>query len=344
MSIMLGGDVGGTKTILALLEPHRGSLRILATESYPSREYPSLEEILDKFIRAHPRRIDMACFGVAGPVKGGRAETTNLPWVVDSQALASRLRIKLVSLLNDLAATAWGVGALKPADFYLLKDGIADPAGNAAVIAAGTGLGEAGLYWDGTARRPIPSEGGHCDFAPRNELQIELLSYLSAQFGHVSTERVLSGTGLYNLYRFLRDAKHTEEPAWLAEEMKTGDPAAIISRAALERKSLLCERALTLFVEIYGSSAGNLALKFMATAGVYLGGGIAPKILEKLNGPGFENGFVDKGRLGPLLKTIPVQVILNEKVALLGAARWMLNEKPKPARPAVRNAARRRRK
>ena len=342
--MVLGGDIGGTKTNLALLERNRGSLRIVATESYPSREHQSLEEILDKFMRAHPGRIDVACFGVAGPVRNGRSETTNLPWVVDSGALASRLQVKLVGLLNDLEANAWGIGALEPKDFYVLKDGIADPTGNAAIISAGTGLGEAGLYWDGTARRPIPSEGGHCDFAPRDELQIELLRYLSAQFGHVSTERVVSGPGLYNLYRFLRDIKEIEEPAWLAEEMKNGDPAAIISRLALEGKSVLCERALNLFVEIYGSEAGNLALKFMATAGVYLGGGIAPKILEKLTGPTFHNAFVDKGRLRPLLKAIPVQVILNDKAALLGAARWMLNQKPARARPRTRTAVRRRHK
>jgi len=337
--MVLGGDIGGTKTALGLCEQHRGSLRLVVVESYPSRQYQSLEEILDQFRRSHRQRIDIACFGVAGPVRNGRVETTNLAWVVDATALSKRLGVRTVGLLNDLEASAWGIDALQPEDFALLKDGTGDPNSNAVVISAGTGLGEAGLYWDGKARRPIPSEGGHCDFAPRNAVQVQLLHYLSAEFGHVSTERVLSGPGLYNLYRFLRDTGKEEEPTWLGEEIRHGDPAATISRLALEAKSPLCERALSLFVEIYGSEAGNLALKFMATAGVYLAGGIAPKIVSKLKDPIFTEAFLDKGRLRPLMETIPIQVVLNRHLGLMGAARW--TQVMGPARHKPRRATHR---
>ena len=337
--MVLAGDIGGTKTRLGLCERHRGSIRLVVVESYPSRQYQNLEEILDVFKRSHRQRIDIACFGVAGPVRNGRVETTNLAWVVDAKALAKKLGIRRVGLLNDLEASAWGIDALQPGDFSSLKDGTAEPHSNAAVISAGTGLGEAGLYWDGKARRPIPSEGGHCDFAPRNAVQVQLLQYLWAEFGHVSTERVLSGPGLYNLYRFLRDVGKEEEPTWLAEEIRHGDPAPTISRLALEAKSALCERALSLFVEIYGSEAGNLALKFMATAGLYVAGGIAPKILTKLKDPVFTEAFLDKGRLRPLMESIPIQVVLNDKVGLLGAARW--TEVTAPARTKPRRATRR---
>jgi len=337
--MVLAGDIGGTKTSVGLCERRRGSLRLVVVESYPSRQYQSLEEILLEFRRSHRQRIDIACFGVAGPVRDGRVETTNLAWLVDAKVLAKKLGVGCVGLLNDLEASAWGIDALQPEDFSPLKDGSGDPRSNAAVISAGTGLGEAGLYWDGKARRPISSEGGHCGFAPRDAVQIQLLQYLSAEFGHVSTERVLSGPGLYNIYRFVRDVGKEEEPAWLAEEIRHGDPAATISRLALDAKSPLCERALSLFVEIYGSEAGNLALKFMATAGVYVAGGIAPKILSKLKAPLFKDAFLDKGRMRPLMETIPVQVVLNDHLGLIGAARW--TEVIGPVRGKPRRVSRR---
>jgi glucokinase len=239
---------------------------------------------------------------------------------VDADQLATLLGFDAVTLVNDLEANALGLGALETKDFAVLNEGVPDADGNTAIISAGTGLGEAGLHFEGTMRRPFASEGGHADFAPRNELEIELLRYLLPQFRHVSYERVLSGPGLLNIYRFLRDTGRAEEPVWLADEMNDGDPSAAITRAALQGKSELCMRALDLFVSIYGAEAGNLALKVKATGGVFLGGGIAPRIIEQLKSPAFMEAFTAKGRMRPLLEAVPVRVILNDMTALLGAA------------------------
>jgi len=320
--MILSGDIGGTKANLAIFEPLKRRLKLVCFESYLSREYANLEEIIGKFMSQCGLEVEVACFGIAGPVKQGRSETTNLAWVVDARSLARKLRLDFVGLINDLEANAWGIAALRPKDFFVLQKGRADRSGNAAVISAGTGLGEAGLCWNGHGHLPFASEGGHCDFAPTNALQAELLGYLNAEFGHVSNERVVSGPGLHNLYRFLRDTHRAEEPDWLAEQLRAGDPSAAISYLAMEGKSPLCMQALDLFVELYGAVAGNLALKFLATAGVFLGGGIAPKIASKLQGPLFRSAFVAKGRLQPLLEAIPVKIILNDKAALFGAAAW----------------------
>ncbi len=346
--MILSADIGGTKTNVALFQISGKVLRSVAMETYASREHSSLEEILEKFLAVRDGSVSRACFGVAGPVKHGRSETTNLAWVVDSSHLARMLGLRRVGLLNDMEATAWGIGALAPKDLAVINPGRPDPQGNGAVIAAGTGLGEAGLEWNGKERWPFASEGGHSDFAPRNELEIELLRYLAAKFGHVSYERALSGPGLHNIYNFLRDTKRAEEPAWLAEELAREDPSAVISRVALEERAAICERAMDYFVEIYGAEAGNLALKMMATAGVYLGGGIAPKIAARLKRRDFLEAFVSKGRLRPLLEDVPVSIILNDGAALLGAARWAQQQGPEGwrvrlHRPRVQtNAARRR--
>jgi glucokinase len=339
--MILAGDIGGTKTNVAVFAVKNGVLRRQAMETYASREHRGLEEIIKRFRAAHPQPISRACFGIAGPAKGGRIVTTNLPWVVDSKELASVLGLRRVGLLNDTEATAWGVDALQPEDFVIIHAGHADPEGNAAVIAVGTGLGEAGLEWTGKAHWPFASEGGHSDFAPRNELEIELLRYLTTQFGHVSYERVLSGPGLHNIYRFFREVRKAEEPAWLAEELAQGDPAAVISRVALEGRAAICEQSLDVFVQIFGAETGNLALKMMATAGVYLGGGIAPKIAERLQHSAFVEAFASKGRLRPLLEQVPVQLIINELAALLGAARWAFYHSLPPHAPAKRTARRR---
>jgi glucokinase len=232
------------------------------------------------------------------------------------------LHLSSVGLINDLEAHAYGIAMLAPDDFVMLNQGALDASGNAAVIAAGTGLGEAGLYWNGQQHLPFAGEGGHSSFAPSDPLQIELLRFLSHEFGHVSWERVLSGPGLYNIYRFLRDTGRGEESAWLTDEMQQQDPSAVISHAALANTSALCRQALDLFVVLYGAEAGNLALKLMATAGVYVGGGIAPKIIQKLTDSTFMDAFVAKGRLKPLLQEISVRIIMSDKVALLGAARF----------------------
>ena len=318
--MILAGDVGGTNTRLALFEP-AGKLGAPAElEIYPSRRYRHLENIVRAFLAKKPRKISAACFGIAGPVKAGVCQASNLAWRVDSRRLAGELGLEAVALINDLEANAYGIETLGPEDFAELNAGEPEPGGNAALISAGTGLGEAGLHWEGGHYRPVASEGGHVDFGPRNELEMELLSFLRAKFGRVSYERVVSGPGLCGIYQFLRESGRAPEPAWLAERLKADDPSAEISRAALERKSELCAKALDLFVSVYGSEAGNLALKFKATGGLYVGGGIAPKILPRLKDGDFMRDFSDKGRLSPLLKAIPVRVILNDQAALRGAA------------------------
>jgi glucokinase len=319
--MILAGDVGGTHTRLAFFDVSNGRPRPVSVSVFPSREYRGLDEIVTKFVgdaHVHP---DAACFGVAGPVRSGRVETSNLPWIVESKRLADELSLEKTVLINDLEANAWGIAALDAKDVVLLNPIKGNPVGNQAVIAAGTGLGEAGMYWDGVQYHIFACEGGHADFAPRDEMEIELLGYLAARYGHVSFERVVSGPGLVNIFDFLRDTKRGTEPKWLTEEMVRGDPAAAISHAALEGRCALCEQALEMFVSIYAAEAGNLALKLMATGGVYVGGGIAPKILPKLTGPLFMQSFVRKGRMQPLLESIPVRVIINEETALMGAAR-----------------------
>lgn len=320
--MILAGDIGATNSRLAFFTERGGRPEPVVEATYPSRDHANLEAIVKTFLSAHDLPIEVACFGIAGPVRHGRSDTTNLPWDVDARELAQVLHLRSVGLLNDLEAHAYGIDLLAPDDFVTLNQGALDASGNAAVIAAGTGLGEAGLYWNGQQHLPFAGEGGHASFAPSDPLQIELLRFLSLEFGHVSWERVLSGPGLHNIYRFLRDTGRGEEPTWLTEEMQQHDPSAVISQAALAETSALCRQALELFVVLYGAEAGNLALKLMATAGVYVGGGIAPKIIQKLVGSTFMEAFVAKGRLKPLLQQIPVRIIMNDKVALLGAVRF----------------------
>jgi len=318
--MILAGDVGGTNTRLAFFEQRNGHLESVAEHVYPSAGHDSLEDIVEEFISSQKLHADRAGIGVAGPIRDGICRATNLPWVVDARKLAQRIGIGRVAMINDLEANGYGIATLAPEDFAVLQPGAPGAKGNGAVISPGTGLGEGGLFWDGTRHWPMASEGGHSSFAPSNALQDELMQHLRAQFGHVSWERVLSGPGLFNIYKFLRDTGRGEEPAWLAEELKLGDPSPVISRSALEGKCALCEKALDLFVELYGSEAGNMGLKAMATGGVYLGGGIAPRILAKLKSPRFVAAFLDKGRLRPLLETMPIRVILNDRTALRGSA------------------------
>jgi glucokinase len=241
---------------------------------------------------------------------------------VDAAELTKALAISEITLINDLEANAYGIDLLEEKDFVILNQGVHDPSGTIAVVSAGTGLGEAVAYWDGSAHHPYASEGGHADFAPRNELETELLLYLRAEHGRVSTERVVSGPGLRNIYRFLRDARHQPETPAVVDAIRAGDPSAAITRAALAGACHLCGQTLDLFISLYGAEAGNVALRSLAIGGIYLGGGIAPKIIERLKGPVFMQAFTAKGRLSPLLETIPVRVILNERTALLGAGRY----------------------
>lgn len=322
--LILAGDIGGTTTRLAFFRDAADGLEVVAQARYPSREHGSLAAIVQLFVAEHGLAPERACFGIAGPVREGRVLTPNLPWLVDAGELAGLLGLARVPLINDLEANAYGIPLLGDADFVVLNPGRPDPTGPIAVISAGTGLGEAMAVWDGTAHRPLPTEGGHADFAPRNELETELLLYLRAEHGRVSYERVLSGPGLRNIYRFLRDSRHLAESPAVVAEMNQGDAPAAIARAALAGNCPLCAQALDLFVSLYGAEAGNIALRTLATGGVYVGGGIAPKIIDRLKGPAFMLAFTAKGRLSPLLETIPVRVILNDRTALLGAGRCAL--------------------
>lgn len=324
--MILAGDIGGTHTRIALFQEDTSSgtraLKIVLERIYPSRDYKSLDEIVSLFLSSQKASIDLACFGIAGPVFHGEVSTPNLPWMVTAVQLAKRIGIESVWLINDLQAHASGIDDLEPQDFVALNK-VEAGIGNAALIAAGTGLGEAGLYWDGSRRRPFPCEGGHTDFAPRNELEIALLRYLLARFGRVSYERVVSGPGLQNIYDFLRDTGKASEPSWLQQELHaSSDPVAVISEHGLAADCSICEQVLDIFISVYGAEAGNLALKLMATSGVFVSGGIAAKILPKLTGPAFIEAFTAKGRLQPLLETIPVKVVVCDRVGLIGAARY----------------------
>jgi glucokinase len=323
--MILAGDIGGTHTRLALLDEEQGRLRMVLDRIYPSSDYKSLDEIVSLFISNQAFNISAACFGIAGPVMHGRVSTPNLAWVVDAAQLARLVRLEAVWLINDLQAHASGIDELSDADFVNLNT--AEPGkGNAAMIAAGTGLGEAGLYWDGIRWHAFACEGGHSDFAPRNELEVQLFRYLNAKLGRVSYERILSGHGLLNIYQFLRDSKTEDEPEWLRDELADApDPALVISHVGMNSRAAICERTLDMFVSVYGAEAGNLALKLLATGGVFVSGGIAARILPRLKRPAFMQSFVNKGRLRALLESIPVRVINNDQVGVLGAARHAAN-------------------
>ena len=325
--LILAADVGGTSTRLAYFQAETGELEALAEGHYPSGAHASLYEIVQLFRDEHRMTPERACFGIAGPVSDGWVKTPNLPWSIEGRELARVAGLPAVLLINDLAANTHGISALKAQDLAVLNPGKGDPAGAIAVVSAGTGLGESLAYWDGTAHRPLPSEAGHADFAPRNDLETRLLGYLRGEFGRVSYERVLSGPGLVNIYRFLRDTGDLPELPALAAAFKTGDPAALITQAALARSCPICSKALDTFVSVYGAECGNAALRFLATGGLYLGGGIAPHIIERLREPGFLEAFSAKGRLGAFLAAVPVSVILNDRTALLGAAVAALGEK-----------------
>jgi glucokinase len=326
-SMMLAGDVGGTKTNLAICTNEDGRLRVVAEQNFLNRSYVGIEEIVKEFLAGQDCEVTQACFGIAAPIVAGRAKMPNLPWVIDSALLTRALPVDRVILLNDLEATAYGIAVLDPQKVVVLNEGGLPRPGNIALIAAGTGLGEAMLVGDGGKHRVSASEGGHADFAPRDAEQIELLRYLMAKFDHVSYERLVSGPGLLNIYNFLKESGFAKEPAWLFSRLSgSADASAVITETALSAQSELCTHALELFVSIYGAEAGNLALKALATAGVYVGGGIAPKILPKLKNGTFVRAFRDKGRFSKLLDTIPVRVILDPKTALRGAAYYLASQ------------------
>ncbi len=322
--MVLAGDVGGTKTYLGLFAVKDGRPELEKLGAFKNGDFPGYLEIIEEFLKKEGPRgadgLDAAAFGVAGTITGERCSMTNLSWVIDAAEIRSRFKIGKAVLLNDLVAAAWGVDLLSGEDLMTLQEG-KDVGGNAAVIAAGTGLGESLLYWDGSSHIPLASEGGHADFAPRTALEAELLFRLAAVHGHVSYERVLSGQGLESIYDFLRTRSGGAEPAGLKSRLIQG--AAAISEEAISGTDELCRKSLELFISIYGAEAGNLALKGLAKGGLYVGGGIAVKILPALKKSGlFIDSFLDKGRLRAFLSSVPVRVILNDKTGLLGAARY----------------------
>jgi glucokinase len=318
--MILAGDVGGTKTRLALYERGGRPREPLVERTLPSRDHASFEALMHAFLDEAGANPDAIAIGVAGPVLGDRVETTNLPWHIVAPRLSEHLGGARVRLLNDLESTAWGLSVLEDRDIEVLQAGDARP-GNRALVAAGTGLGEAFVAWDGHAWHPSASEGGHADFAPRNELEDELLRWLRARHGRVSYERVLSGPGLADLFRFLSDTGRGDASELMTRDFASApDPAVVVTRAALEGSCPRARLALDIFVSIYGAEAGNVALKALAVNGVYLGGGIAPRIMPLLREGGFLHAFASKGRLSPMLERIPVRLILDDRAALWGAA------------------------
>jgi len=321
---ILSGDIGGTKTRLAVLSVRDTRLHLEREQTYASRDYDVFEELLGDFLLDADIPAK-AAFGVAGPVQGRVVQTTNLPWRIDADALKRRFSFGLCTLLNDLEAISNGLSALDTEDFLTLQEGAqTNSAGNAAVIAAGTGLGEAGLFWDGFRYHPFSTEGGHASFSPCDEMEVALLRHLQRRHGHVSWERIVSGPGLSSLHEFLCSHRKMSIPDWLHHEMQQGDSSAAIANAALNGRDDLCIETLDWFVRLYGAEAGNLALKVMSRGGMYLGGGIAPKILPRLQNGAFLKAFCNKGRMRPLLEAMPVKVILNDRVALFGAALHVL--------------------
>ena len=319
-NLVMAGDIGGTKTNLGVFEMGKRRPNSKVMETYSSREAPNLEHIIGRFLDKHKVRISSACFGVAGPVQGGRSKTTNLPWTISENSIKKRFKWDHVRLINDLTGTAYAIPLLTSTELHPLNEAKARKGQNLGLVAPGTGLGMALLIWVENKYTPVASEGGHADFGPNDLMEAELWEYLYKRWDHVSAERILSGSGLFNIYAWLRDSGRHPEPAWLAKEIKEKDPARAISEAATDRKDPLCGEALDIFVSVLGAVSGNLALTGMTTGGIYLGGGIPPKILPKLDEAAFMQAFMNKGRFKGFLGKIPVRVILNDKAALLGAA------------------------
>jgi glucokinase len=317
---VLAGDIGGTKTSLGLFSPGERRPALEVMKSYPSREAYGLEELVATFLAEHPCSISRACFGIAGPVIRGVTKTTNLPWVASEEEIKKRFGWDKVWLINDLSATALAVPVLEPSEVRELNAGAPEVEGAIGLVAPGTGLGMALMVVVSGRYYPIPSEGGHVEFAPTSDLQMELLRYLLSRMPHVSVERLASGPGLFTIYSWLRDHRAHAEPRWLTERLNAEDPSKVVSAAGLLQEDPVCAEALDLFISIIGAAAGNLALSGMTTGGMYLGGGVCPKILPRLEQGTFMKAFVAKGRFQGLLSSMPVRVILNEQAALLGAA------------------------
>jgi glucokinase len=331
--MILAGDVGGTKVHLALYRFEAGRLAVVRQQKFPAHEYASLDLVVKAFLaqgddtksEGAKSEIVAACFGCPGPVRDGRLKLTNLPWTLDARELVKSVGINHIFLINDLEANGYGIPELAAESVFTLHEGDAASVGHRGLVSAGTGLGECLLIWDAKTRRhlPLPSEGGHCDFAPRNDEEIALLEYLRGTLkGRVSFERVVSGLGIKNVYAFLRDHQKMEEPKWLRERMQNEDPNAVIGSCAEDGSSEICFATMRIFASAFGAEAGNVALKVLAMGGIYLGGGIPPKVLKTMQNGEFTRAFLDKGRLSPLLESMPVKIILDDTCALLGAAAY----------------------
>ena len=330
--MILAGDVGGTKVHLALYSFESGSLKPIRDQKFPAADFHSLEDVAKRFLAegdghegVDAKQVDAACFGCPGPVRDGRLKLTNLPWTLDTRDLRASLGLEHIFLINDLEANGYGIPELQQDAIFTLHKGDPASVGHRGLISAGTGLGEALLVWDASRRRhtPLPSEGGHCDFAARTEREIALLRYLLTTLkGRVSFERVVSGIGIKNIYAFLRDDQKMDEPAWLRDRMQQEDSNAVIGHCAEDGSSEICYETMQIFTSALGAEAGNVALKVLAVGGIYIGGGIAPKILKTLSNGVFSQGFLDKGRMASILESIPVRVILDDTCALLGAAAY----------------------
>ncbi len=328
--MILAGDVGGTKVHLALYRFEQAALQHVRDQKFSAPQYPDLQSIVREFLAVDGAQgpqnsdtIDAACFGVPGPVRKNVIRLTNLPWTLDSRQLARDLDIEHLFLINDLEANGYGINELSADQVFILSEGDSSQVGNRGLIAAGTGLGEGMMIWNGKSHIPMASEGGHTDFAPRNALEMELLQHLRAGLnGHVSWERVCSGIGLKNIYAFLRDVKKMEESPALRQRMQEEDPNSVIGELGESGENELCAKTLNIFVSVYGAEAGNLALKILAHGGIYVGGGIAPKVLKTMQSGAFMDAFCDKGRMHDLVANMPVRIILESRAALMGAAAY----------------------
>jgi glucokinase len=319
-SIVLGGDAGGTKVNLAIFEATDSHVWMIKSSTYHSSGYPSINEILKQFLKEnpdyHPEKI---CLGAAGPVFEGRVEVTNLPWHIDANEISAATGISQVVLLNDLEATAYGVAGLEEKDFYVLHEGDPEAGGNIAILAPGTGLGEAGLFWDGKFHHPFATEGGHCDFSCRNAVDLELHDYMLKKYKVVSWESIIAGPGIYSIYQFLLDVKNQPSNPALAEKIKSADPSAVVSEAAIHGTDPVCMEAMRSFIRNLARECCNLILKTKSTGGLLLAGGIPPKIISLLRDPYFYENLLDCDRMQDLVKKVPVKVILNDKAPMIGA-------------------------
>ncbi|MGD0276116.1 MAG: glucokinase [Syntrophales bacterium] len=327
--MIIAGDIGGTNSRLGIFSPEKGPGNPLKENTYPTANFHSAIELIGTFMEQAPYPVDRICLGVAGPITEGKVIMTNLPWTIREREMTAALKVKSVRFINDMLALASALPILKPSDLLTLQEGVPETNGPIALVAAGTGLGEAFLVWDGVGYRAFPSEGGHADFAPQSDLEMELMKNLQKKFCHVGYDRVCTGPGIAGIYQFLREGGYVEEPEWLASRMKLAqDIAPVIAEVVLNREnhSGLCEKTLEMFISVLGAEASNMALTILATGGMYLGGGIAPKLIPLLSRGGFIESFCRKGRMSNLAARIPIHVIMEPKAGLYGAAACCLTD------------------